>query len=138
MKYFTGREISGGHSLPLEHMHNLLFMVDNIADPLREWLNKPVHVTSGYRPKKYNRELVEQGLASPNSQHTRGLALDLTWEGIDERTVHTAYNWLRSFVPFNFRMIYYPGSKFVHMALAYLGRETALLYKLDSGFKKVG
>ena len=52
---------------------NLVRLVDEILDPLREAYGKPINVNSGYRCALLNRTV---GGAS-NSQHIRGMAADI-------------------------------------------------------------
>lgn len=52
---------------------NLVALIDNILDPLREQYGKPIIVTSGYRCTKLNNLLK----GSKTSQHVRGQAADI-------------------------------------------------------------
>lgn len=52
---------------------NLVALIDNILDPLREKYGKPIIVTSGYRCVKLN-NLIK---GSKTSQHIRGQAADI-------------------------------------------------------------
>lgn len=53
---------------------NIETIVDNILDPLREAWGKPITVNSGYRCAALNRAVC----GSPSSQHTKGMAADIT------------------------------------------------------------
>lgn len=57
-----------------EHIDNMLAMVDDILDPLREMFGKPILVNSGYRVPELNLEVG----GSANSMHKVGLAVDIT------------------------------------------------------------
>ena len=57
-----------------EHIDNMLAMVDNILDPLREMFGKPILVNSGYRVPELN-SLVG---GSASSMHKVGMAVDIT------------------------------------------------------------
>ena len=83
MKYFTYSEMLKSdtavkHKLwngaPKEAEENLRSIVEQVLDPLREAYGRPVHVNSGYRCPRLNR-LVG---GSPNSQHMRGEAADIS------------------------------------------------------------
>ena len=83
MKYFTLSELLRSdtalkHNLwngaPKEAEENLRSLVEQVLDPLREAYGRPVHVNSGYRCPRLNR-LVG---GSPNSQHMRGEAADIS------------------------------------------------------------
>lgn len=62
---------------------NLTALVENILDPLREQLGRPIVVTSGYRPSALN---VAIGGAS-RSQHVAGQAADIIVPGLTVRDV---------------------------------------------------
>lgn len=53
---------------------NLNLLCDNILDPLREKMDAPIYVSSGYRCKDLNRRLC----GAKNSQHLVGKAADIT------------------------------------------------------------
>ena len=82
MKFFTIKELTksdtakrrGITNIPnKEEENNLIALVENILDPLREAYGKPIIVTSGYRCEELNR-LVG---GSKNSQHRVGMAVDI-------------------------------------------------------------
>lgn len=82
MKYFTLKELckseiarrKGIDNTPgATEEANLIALVNNILDPLRNALGKPIIVTSGYRCPKLNKAV--GGAAS--SQHMKGQAADI-------------------------------------------------------------
>ncbi|MBO4803065.1 MAG: peptidase M15 [Muribaculaceae bacterium] len=83
MKYFTipelirsetARHLDIDNTPPASAVTALHALVDNVLDPLREAWGGPIRVNSGYRCPKLNR-LVG---GTPNSQHQRGEAADIT------------------------------------------------------------
>lgn len=58
-------------------------LVQNLLQPLRDKLRRPIIVTSGYRSPELNKLV---GGAS-NSQHTLGQAVDITVAGMTPRTL---------------------------------------------------
>lgn len=52
---------------------NLVALIDNVLDPLREAYGKPIIVTSGYRSEQLNRMLG----GAKTSQHLKGQAADI-------------------------------------------------------------
>lgn len=84
MKYFKMNEFLDSETakrkkivnmfLCAEHIDNMLAMVDDILDPLREMFGKPILVNSGYRVPELNLEVG----GSANSMHKVGLAVDIT------------------------------------------------------------
>lgn len=82
MKYFTLKELTksdtakrkGIDNTPSkEEEQNLISLVENILDPLRELYGKPIIVTSGYRSNRLNKAVG----GSSTSQHRRGEAADI-------------------------------------------------------------
>lgn len=82
MKYFTLKELiksdsakrSKINNIPnKQEENNLIALVENILDPLREAYGKPIIVTSGFRCERLNK-LVN---GSKTSQHRTGQAADI-------------------------------------------------------------
>lgn len=63
-------------------IYRLYFGVTNILQPLRDYLNKPIKITSGYRCPEINRAV---GGAN-NSQHMTGNAVDFVLETNEDYT----------------------------------------------------
>lgn len=76
MKHFTDNELRCRccGQLPPEAKENLEALVDNVLDPARELLGKPIHVNSGFRCLLHNAAV--GGVAK--SQHILGEATDIT------------------------------------------------------------
>ena len=83
MKYFTLEELiqsdtakkKGISNTPNEiQKQNLILLIDNILDPLREAYGKPIKVNSGFRCEALNKAV---GGAS-TSEHRLGMASDIT------------------------------------------------------------
>ena len=84
MKYFRMSEFLDSETakrnkvvnmfLCAEHIDNVLAMVEDILDPLREMFGKPILINSGYRVPELN--LMVGGEA--NSMHKVGMAVDIT------------------------------------------------------------
>ena len=82
MKYFTLKELTrsvtaknkGIDNTPGEvEKNNLIALVENVLDPLREAWGQPIIITSGYRCPALNRAV--GGAAA--SQHVKGEAADI-------------------------------------------------------------
>lgn len=56
-----------------EQIKNLAALVNNVLQPLRDKLGKPVVITSGFRSPALNKAVG----GSPNSQHMKGEAVDI-------------------------------------------------------------
>ena len=82
MKFFTIQELTksttaqqkGIKNIPSkEQEHNLIALIENILDPLREAYGGPIIVTSGYRCPALNKAVG----GAKNSQHMTGQAADI-------------------------------------------------------------
>ena len=76
MKHFTYKELRCKccGRLPPEAKANAEALVDNVLDPAREFLGKPIHVNSGFRCPAHNAAVG----GTAKSQHTLGEAADIT------------------------------------------------------------
>ena len=83
MKFFSIEELTksttaqqkGIKNIPSkEQEQNLIALIENVLDPLREAYGRPIVVTSGFRCKELNKAV---GGAS-NSQHMTGQAADIS------------------------------------------------------------
>lgn len=82
-KYFTLKEMINSNTAKSKGIDNtptwsvvlnLLELVQNVLDPIREAYKKPIAVNSGYRCIELNRAVGSKD----NSQHILGLAADIT------------------------------------------------------------
>lgn len=82
-KYFTLKEMINSNTAKSKGIDNtptwsivlnLLELVQNVLDPIREAYKKPIIVNSGYRCIELNRAVGSKD----NSQHVLGLAADIT------------------------------------------------------------
>jgi zinc D-Ala-D-Ala carboxypeptidase len=60
------------------HINNLKALCDNLLQPLRNHVNSPIIITSGYRSPALNKAIG----GSQNSQHSNGEAADFTVHGM--------------------------------------------------------
>lgn len=83
MKYFTVKELCQSataaakgidNTPPISATARLINLISDILDPVREKWGKPIRVTSGYRCPALNKAVG----GTPNSQHLRGEAADIT------------------------------------------------------------
>ena len=65
---------------------NLVDLCEMVLEPLRKILNRPIHVSSGYRPDWLNSAVG----GSKSSQHMVGQAVDITVVGVSPRSVAKA------------------------------------------------
>lgn len=65
------------------HWQNIKELCENVLEPIRQEVGKPVHITSGYRSQNLNDKLAELGYyVSPRSQHRKGQAADFIVNGL--------------------------------------------------------
>ena len=68
-----------------EHLDNLLILIIECLQPIRNFINKPMIISSGYRNPRLNSHPLING--APNSQHTTGQAVDFTVKGMTPRQI---------------------------------------------------
>ena len=92
MKFFTLEELTRSDTAKKYHIdntpgedetYNLVRLINEVLDPIREEYGKPIRVTSGYRCKRVN-SIVG---GSKSSQHLKGEAADLVPVDGDTRRV---------------------------------------------------
>ena len=128
MEYFKESEFACRccRQLPPSARENIRALVDNVLDPARRKLGKPVFVNSGFRCEKHNAEVG----GVKNSQHLRGEAAD----------IHCADNKrLAEIIEANGKfdqLILYP--TFVHVSWKKAGgNRKQILRKTAKGYEKI-
>lgn len=129
MEYFKESEFACRccRQLPPSARENIRALVDNVLDPARRKLGKPVFVNSGYRCEKHNKEV--GGVT--NSQHMKGEAADLRIDGKPEKLARIIVeNGVYD------QVIVYP--TFVHVSYKKNGvNRKQILKKTASGYQKI-
>lgn len=124
MRYFTFEELQSSQvalgnnivNVPPKHERakvycNLLVLVDNLLEPIREKFATPMIITSGYRCERLNR--LVGGV--DNSQHKIGEAVDFYFEGFSKKEMAAAFFEIAE--EFNFdQVIYYKKKGFIHIS----------------------
>lgn len=82
LKEFRCRD---GNGVPLELLANVKELAENLQ-VLREFLNVPIHITSGYRTPAYNKKIGGAKL----SQHIQAKAADIQVKGFTPKQVKDA------------------------------------------------
>ena len=120
---------------PEEVIPKLTFLCSQILEPLREKIDKPIIVTSGYRSAK----LCEAIGSNENSQHCKGEAVDI--EALGMSTLNLAEMIINHF-DFDQCILecYTPGdmnSGWVHVSLTSgENRKEVLTYSKEKGYAK--
>lgn len=68
-----------------EHLDNLLLLICNVLQPLRDYIGKPIIINSGYRNPRLNSHPLING--KPNSQHCIGQAADFIIKGMTPKQI---------------------------------------------------
>lgn len=86
MKYFSLKEMTRSNTADargidntpsIDEEVNLISLIENVLDPLREWYGKPIYVNSGFRNKELNNAVG----GAKSSQHLKGEAVDISTRG---------------------------------------------------------
>lgn len=124
MKHFTFRELLHSEvalhndivNLPPRYeaakiYFNLVVLVDNVLDPIRERFAVPVIITSGYRCEKVNK--LVGGVN--NSQHMKGEAVDFCFAGFSRKEMAAAFFEIAEEFDFD-QLIYYEKKGIIHIS----------------------
>lgn len=90
---------------------NLRRLCWHVLDPLRNWVQRPIVITSGYRTETINR--IVGGV--PTSNHTKGYAADITIYPYDTTTIVDMYNYILRHMDYDECLIY-PKRHFIHVS----------------------
>jgi len=124
MKHFTFRELLHSNvalqndiiNLPPREKaakiyYNLVVLVDNLLEPIREKFAVPMIITSGYRCERLNK--LVGGV--DNSQHMKGEAVDFCFAGFSKKEMAAAFFEIAE--EFNFdQLIYYKKKGIIHIS----------------------
>lgn len=101
----------------VQQMINLVYLAAFVLEPLREAMNEPIKIGSGFRSKELNKAV--GGVA--NSQHMKGQAADLCIDG-DRKKGRKWFEYIRDHLPFD-QLIWEKnpktGSEWVHVSFVF-------------------
>ena len=107
-----------------EHIENLKQLAENIFEPIREHFKHPIYISSGYRSQALNAAIPG---SSVNSQHSRGMAIDIDMDGTDIKN-SAIFEYAKT-LPFD-QLIWEFGTKdnpdWVHISYSPLNRKQIL------------
>lgn len=92
-------------------LNNINALVNNVLDPLRARIGRPVIITSGYRSQRVN-ELVG---GSKTSQHLSGKAADIHVQGYTPQQMDIVYQTIQMYFDFD-QLIFYPSKNIIHIS----------------------
>lgn len=92
-------------------VRNINLLVDNVLDPVRDMVNTPIMITSGYRCPQVNR--LVGGV--DNSQHMSGCAADFHVQGYNHSMMYEVFLYIFNTLEFD-QLIYYPSKNIIHVS----------------------
>lgn len=95
----------------LKVLTNINTLVNNVLDPLRAMIGRPIIITSGYRSRQIN-ELVG---GSKTSQHLTGKAADFHVRGFTPQQMNVVYQTIQMLFDFD-QLIFYPSKNIIHVS----------------------
>ena len=92
----TARKLGIDNTPSVQKMIHLVYLAAYVLEPLRVAMNRPIHISSGYRCEKLNKAV--GGVY--NSQHLKGQAVDIDIEG-DMEFGKKVFNYIKDHLPFD-------------------------------------
>lgn len=92
-------------------VRNINLLVDNVLDPVRDMVNTPIIITSGYRCPQVNR--LVGGV--DNSQHMSGCAADFHVMGFTPAMMYEVFLYIFNTLEYD-QLIYYRGKNIIHVS----------------------
>lgn len=104
----------------------------HLLQHLRDYLNKPVYVSSWYRTKKYNSKIG----GVPDSNHLTGCATDIYFSSLNQRSfIRVAKKWKKLCEEHGVvgEIGYYPDDGFIHVGSSIRYSDTFFNWRTKSG-----
>lgn len=92
-------------------VRNINLLVDNVLDPVRDMVNTPIIITSGYRCQQVNR--LVGGV--DNSQHMSGCAADFHVMGFTPSMMYEVFLYIFNTLEYD-QLIYYRSKNIIHVS----------------------
>ena len=92
-------------------VRNINLLVDNVLDPVRDMVNAPIIITSGYRCPQVNR--LVGGV--DNSQHMSGCAADFHVMGFAPSMMYEVFLYIFNTLEYD-QLIYYRRKNIIHIS----------------------
>jgi hypothetical protein len=96
-----------------ESIANLGLLCENVLEPIREYIDKPLIVSSGYRSTELNRRIG----GSKTSQHCKGQAADFTYT-MTGLTNAQLWHLILAHIEVSFDQIIYEFGQWIHISYA--------------------
>lgn len=119
-KSVTAEKLGIDNSIPLSIIPNIEILINQVLDPIREYMDKPIYVNSGYRCPLLNKAV--GGVAG--SQHVLGQAADITTRSRENNLIMERY--IEENIVFDQMIIY---KNFIHISYKAIGNRKEIIYK---------
>ena len=110
-----------------EHLANMKKLATNVFQPIREYFNVPIHISSGYRSLELNKAIK----GSKTSQHCTGEAIDIDMDGT-KVTNKQVFDYIKNNIVFD-QMIWELGTAlnpdWVHVSYESTGKQRKQILK---------
>lgn len=119
-KSVTADKLGINNNIPLSIIPNIEILINQVLDPIREYMNEPIYVNSGYRCPLLNKAV--GGVAG--SQHVLGQAADITTKSRASNLIMERY--IEENLIFDQMIVY---KNFIHVSYRTTGNRKEIIYK---------
>lgn len=119
-KSVTADKLGINNNIPLSIIPNIEILINQVLDPIREYMNEPIYVNSGYRCPLLNKAV--GGVAG--SQHVLGQAADITTKSRENNLIMERY--IEENLVFDQMIVY---KNFIHVSYRTTGNRKEIIYK---------
>lgn len=119
-KSVTAEKLGIDNSIPLSIVPNIEILINQVLEPIREYMDKPIYVNSGYRCPLLNKAV--GGVAG--SQHVLGQAADITTRLRENDLIMERY--IEENLVFDQMIVY---KNFIHISYRTTGNRKEIIYK---------
>lgn len=119
-KSATADKLGINNSIPLSIIPNIEILINQVLNPIAEYMDKPIFVNSGYRCPLLNKAV--GGVAG--SQHVLGQAADITTKSRENNLIMERY--IEENIVFDQMIIY---KNFIHISYRTTGNRKEIIYK---------
>ncbi len=117
----TADKLGIDNSIPLSILPNIEILINQVLNPIREFMNEPIYVNSGYRCPLLNKAV--GGVAG--SQHILGQAADITTKSRKNDLIMERY--IEENLTFDQMIVY---KNFIHISYKPAGNRKQIIFKV--------
>lgn len=132
----TAKRLGIDNTPDAEQFSNMIYVAENVFQPIREHFNTPIYISSFFRSEGLNRSIK----GSVNSTHMKGEAMDLDADVYEGVTNAEIFNYIKDNLEFD-QLIWEFGTdenpSWVHVSLSKRNNRNQVLkaYKVDGKTK---